>query len=133
VLDLSLERDHTVLRLGFTGQFDVFDLDAIDPALLRFLTGVGRELDRVRCLYDMTRVTKMTVPTDRFAARAKRPPLLPFGRVVVPPAEAPADFGISYRSMRGRTAHEQPLIVPSLDVAYGYLGILGSPQFEPVP
>jgi hypothetical protein len=132
MLDLSLERRHAVLKLTFVGEFDVADLEAIDPAVLRFIGGAGWGLEGIRCLYDMTGVSRMTVPTDRFAARAKAPPLLPFGRVVVPPADAPADFGISYRTMRGKTAHEQPLIVPSLEVAYGYLGIAGAPQFEPV-
>ena len=131
-LDLSFEKTYRVLKFAFRGAFTAEDLDAIDPAVLRFMAGAGRTVDGVRCLYDMTAVTALAVPSGRFAQRAQMPPPLQFGRVVVPFADAPADFGKSYRAMRGVTAHEQPLIVPSLDVAYGYLGIDGPPHFEPL-
>jgi len=130
MLDVSFEKTHRVLKLAFTGDFTEEDLDAIDPAILRFMSGAGRDVDGVRCLYDMTAVTALAVPTARFVERAQVPPLLPFGRVVVPYADAPEHFGRSYRAMRGVTAHDQPLTVPSLDVAYGYLGIQETPRFE---
>jgi hypothetical protein len=129
-MELSFERTHRVLKLTFTGDFTEDDLDAIDPAVLRFMAGAGRDLDGVRCLYDMTAVTALAVPTARFVERAQVPPLLPFGRIVVPYADAPEHFGRSYRAMRGVTAHDQPLTMPSLEIAYGYLGIEGAPQFE---
>lgn len=127
--ELSFEKTYRVLKLAFRGEFTVEDLDAIDPAVLRFMAGAGREVDGVRCLYDMTAVTALSVPQGRFAQRARVPPPLQFGRVVVPFPGAPEDFGKSYRAMRGVTAHEQPLIVPSLAVAYGYLGIGETPHF----
>ena len=131
-VELSWERTYRVLKLAFHGEFTAEDLDAIDPALLRFMAGAGREIDGMRCLYDMTAVTALAVPPGRFAHRAQMPPPLQFGRVVVPFAGAPADFGKSYREMRGATAHQQPLIVPTLEIAYGYLGIEGVPHFEAV-
>jgi hypothetical protein len=131
-MDLSFERTYKVLKLAFTGDFTEQDLDAIDPAILRFMAGPGRHVDGVRCLYDMTAVTALAVPTARFSERAQVPPLLPFGRIVVPYAGAPEHFGRSYRAMRGVTAHDQPLTMPSLEIAYGYLGIQNAPQFEPL-
>ena len=132
VLALSFEKTHRVLKLTFTGDFTEEDLDAIDPAILRFMSAAGRNIDGVRCLYDMRAVTALAVPTARFQERARTPPLLQFGRIVVSYANAPKDFGTSYRAMHGVTAHDQPLTVPSLEVAYGYLGIDGMPQFEPL-
>ena len=132
MLELSIERRHRVLKLSFAGDFTVDDLDAIDGAILRFMGGEGRELDGVRCLYDLTAVTALAVPSSRFAVRAQVPPLLPFGRVVVPFAEAPPDFGSSYKRMAGVTAHQQPLVVPSLEDAYARLGIRDTPRFEPI-
>jgi len=132
VLGLSFERDHQVLRLDFAGLFTAECLEAVDRHLLAFLSGRDTsDTIGVRVLYDLRKVTALAVPSSRFAARAQLPAVGGVERIVVKPRHSTPDFGHSYREQEGRLAHRQPIIVPSLKVAYSVLH-LGDPCFDPV-
>ena len=130
----SVSFDHTfkVLRLDFSRIFTTEDFDGIDLAILGFLGGQGRGDANVRSLYDLTEVEVLTVPQSRFAARARKAPIANLQRVVVAPRVRPEDFGRTYREEQAYSTHSQPIIVPTLADAYGFMGLV-DPVFVPVP
>jgi hypothetical protein len=129
---LSLDRLQWVLRLKFSGLFTAEDLDAIDPALVRFLGTVGGARQGIRGLYDMTEVQALAVPQTRFAEWAGKPAIGNPMRVVSAPPWAGEEFGQTYRQARSMWSHAQPIIVGTLPEAYAFLGVL-APRFEPLP
>lgn len=138
MMSIAFERRRRVLRLKFAGLFTSEDLDAIDPALLRFLGGGWDDggLERpakapVRLLYDMVEVTALAVPSTRFAERARLPAIGALSRFVIAPPEAGPEFGQSYREEGVRSGTPQPVIVRTRMEAYRLLD-LGEPSFDEI-
>lgn len=128
-MTLSFERTYKVLRLTFVDLLTPEDIDAIDPAVLGFLAGPGRDPGQVRLLYDMSRITALAVPSSRFADRARLPAVGGLDRIVLAPAYAGPDFGRSYRDEGMRSGSAQPIIVRSRKEAYRLLGMT-RPRFQ---
>lgn len=128
-MTVSFERTHRVLRLCFVDLLTVEDIDAIDPAIVEFLGGPGRDQGLVRLFYDMARLKALAAPSSHFADRARLRPVGGLHRVFLAPRRGIPEFGRSYREEALRSGTPQPLIVYSRDEAYRLLGMT-RPRFE---
>ena len=129
---LWFDRASEVVLARFTGIFTTEDFINYDAAMIHFLGTQGlRGADHWRTLCDFSAVDAIAVPESRMAEQGSHPPIVRQLRVVVAPPFAGDDFGNGYREQQ-RTVHgTEPVIVASLNEAYGLLG-LEDPQFEAV-
>ncbi len=130
-MTVSFERTYGVLRLRFVDLLTPEDIDAIDPAIVAFLAGPGRDRDRLRLFYDMAQLKALAVPASRFADRARLQPIGGLHRIFLAPPDAGLWFGRTYREEALRSGTPQPVIVYSRKEAYRLLGV-ARPRFDPI-